>query len=69
MPEDQLGLTLLVRNKAGTTLTSAGRQFQKQAATLVRTKILKANEHEADSTPAATVTLEDNVRASARANS
>jgi DNA-binding transcriptional LysR family regulator len=35
--EDQLGCTLFVRNKAGTTLTSAGRQFQKHAATLVRT--------------------------------
>jgi DNA-binding transcriptional LysR family regulator len=28
---------LFVRNKAGTTLTSAGRQFQPHAATLVRT--------------------------------
>jgi LysR family transcriptional regulator, flagellar master operon regulator len=27
--EDQLGCTLFVRNKAGTTLTSAGRQFQR----------------------------------------
>ena len=27
--EDQLGCTLFVRNKAGTTLTSAGRQFSK----------------------------------------
>ena len=35
--EDQLGCTLFVRNKAGTTLTSAGRQFQGHAATLVRT--------------------------------
>ena len=35
--EDQLGCTLFVRNKAGTTLTSAGRQFQRHAATLVRT--------------------------------
>jgi DNA-binding transcriptional LysR family regulator len=35
--EDQLGRTLFVRNKAGTTLTSAGRQFQRHAATLVRT--------------------------------
>ena len=34
--EDQLGCTLFVRNKAGTTLTSAGRQFQRHAATLVR---------------------------------
>jgi DNA-binding transcriptional LysR family regulator len=35
--EEQLGCTLFVRNKAGTTLTSAGRQFQRHAATLVRT--------------------------------
>jgi len=28
---------LFVRNKAGTTLTSAGRQFRRHAATLVRT--------------------------------
>ncbi|MCI0429671.1 MAG: LysR family transcriptional regulator [Rhodospirillales bacterium] len=35
--EDQLGCTLFVRNKAGTTLTPAGRQFQKHAGTLVRT--------------------------------
>jgi DNA-binding transcriptional LysR family regulator len=35
--EDQLGCTLFVRNKAGTTLTPAGRQFQKHASTLVRT--------------------------------
>lgn len=35
--EEQLGCTLLVRNKAGTTLTPAGRRFQKHAATLVRT--------------------------------
>ena len=35
--EDQLGCTLFVRNKAGTTLTPAGRQFQRHAATLVRT--------------------------------
>jgi DNA-binding transcriptional LysR family regulator len=35
--EDQLGCALFVRNKAGTTLTSAGRQFQRHAATLVRT--------------------------------
>jgi len=35
--EDQLGCTLFVRSKAGTTLTSAGRQFQRHAATLVRT--------------------------------
>ena len=34
--EDQLGCVLFVRNKAGTTLTSAGRQFQLHAATLVR---------------------------------
>ena len=35
--EDQLGCTLFVRNKAGTNLTPAGRQFQKHAATLLRT--------------------------------
>ncbi|ABE64372.1 transcriptional regulator, LysR family [Nitrobacter hamburgensis X14] len=35
--EEQLGCMLFVRNKAGTTLTSAGRQFQRHAATLVRT--------------------------------
>jgi len=35
--EDQLGCTLFVRNKAGTTLTPAGRQFQKHASALVRT--------------------------------
>lgn len=35
--EDQLGCTLFVRNKAGSTLTPAGRQFQRHASTLVRT--------------------------------
>ncbi|WP_315834782.1 LysR family transcriptional regulator [Bradyrhizobium prioriisuperbiae] len=35
--ETQLGCTLFVRNKAGTTLTAAGRQFQRHASTLVRT--------------------------------
>jgi DNA-binding transcriptional LysR family regulator len=35
--EDQLGCTFFVRNKAGTTLTSAGQQFQRHSATLVRT--------------------------------
>ncbi|MGB3866842.1 MAG: LysR family transcriptional regulator [Xanthobacteraceae bacterium] len=35
--ESYLGCTLFVRNKAGTTLTAAGRQFQRHAATLVRT--------------------------------
>ncbi len=35
--EDQLRCTLFVRNKAGATLTPAGRQFQKHAASLVRT--------------------------------
>jgi DNA-binding transcriptional LysR family regulator len=34
--EEQLGCSLLVRNKAGTTLTPAGRRFQKHAAILVR---------------------------------
>ncbi len=33
----QLGCRLFVRNKGGTTLTSAGRRFQKHASTLVRT--------------------------------
>ena len=35
--ESYLGCTLFVRNKAGTALTAAGRQFQRHAATLVRT--------------------------------
>jgi DNA-binding transcriptional LysR family regulator len=35
--ELQLGCRLFVRNKGGTTLTSAGRRFQKHASTLVRT--------------------------------
>jgi DNA-binding transcriptional LysR family regulator len=35
--EQMLGCSLFVRNKAGTTLTSAGRQFQRHASTLVRT--------------------------------
>lgn len=35
--EEQLGCRLFVRNKAGTSLTAAGRQFEKHAATLVRT--------------------------------
>ena len=35
--EEQLGCGLFVRNKAGTRLTPAGRQFQKHAAVLVRT--------------------------------
>ena len=35
--EEQLGCTLFIRNKAGTTLTPAGAQFQKHASTLVRT--------------------------------
>jgi DNA-binding transcriptional LysR family regulator len=35
--EEQLGCRLFVRNKAGTTLTPAGRQFQKHATSLVRT--------------------------------
>jgi len=35
--ESYLGCTLFVRNKAGTVLTAAGRQFQRHAATLVRT--------------------------------
>lgn len=35
--EQQFGCKLFVRNKAGTTLTPEGRQFQKHATTLVRT--------------------------------
>ncbi|SLN47753.1 LysR family transcriptional regulator [Oceanibacterium hippocampi] len=35
--EELLGCRLFVRNKAGTTLTHAGRQFQKHASILVRT--------------------------------
>ena len=35
--EEQLGCTLFVRNKAGATLTPAGRQFQRHASALVRT--------------------------------
>ncbi|HVY66749.1 MAG TPA: LysR family transcriptional regulator [Gammaproteobacteria bacterium] len=34
--EEQLGCQLFVRNKAGTVLTNAGRQFQKHATTLLR---------------------------------
>src|SRR5919112_9785 len=35
--EETLGAELFVRNKAGTTLTSAGQQFQRHAALLTRT--------------------------------
>lgn len=35
--EQTLGATLFVRNKAGTSLTAAGRQFQRHAALLTRT--------------------------------
>jgi DNA-binding transcriptional LysR family regulator len=35
--EEHLGCQLFVRNKGGTTLTPAGRQFQKHAVTLLRT--------------------------------
>ncbi|MEQ8355929.1 MAG: LysR family transcriptional regulator [Kiloniellaceae bacterium] len=35
--EEHLGCKLFVRNKGGTSLTPAGRQFQKHASTLVRT--------------------------------
>jgi DNA-binding transcriptional LysR family regulator len=35
--EEQLGCTLFVRNKAGTTLTPEGRRFQKHALALTRT--------------------------------
>lgn len=42
--EEQLGAELFVRNKAGTTLTSAGRQFQSHAALLTRTVELARQE-------------------------
>src|SRR5437868_6980990 len=35
--ENLLGCVMFVRNKAGTTLTPAGRQFQRHATALVRT--------------------------------
>ena len=35
--EETLGAELFVRNKAGTTLTPAGQQFQRHAALLTRT--------------------------------
>lgn len=35
--EETLGAQLFVRNKAGTTLTAAGRQFQRHASLLIRT--------------------------------
>ncbi len=35
--EEELGAALFVRNKAGTTLTAAGRQFQRHATVLART--------------------------------
>src|SRR5690242_18561250 len=35
--EETLGVELFVRNKAGTTLTAAGQQFQRHAALLTRT--------------------------------
>ena len=35
--EDHLGCTLFIRNKGGTVLTPAGRQFERHAVTLVRT--------------------------------
>ena len=35
--EAELGAELFVRNKAGTTLTPAGRQFQRHASHLTRT--------------------------------
>ena len=35
--EEQLRCLLFVRNKGGTTLTPAGRQFQKHAVSLMRT--------------------------------
>lgn len=42
--ERQLGCALFVRNKAGVSLTPSGRQFQKHAATLVRTVELARND-------------------------
>lgn len=42
--EDQLGVKLFVRQKAGAQLTPAGRRFQRHAATLVRT--VEAARHE-----------------------
>lgn len=42
--EEQLGTALFVRNKAGTTLTAAGRQFQRHASLLVRTVELARQE-------------------------
>lgn len=42
--EQQLGCSLFVRNKAGATLTPAGRIFQKHASTLVRTVELARQE-------------------------
>jgi DNA-binding transcriptional LysR family regulator len=42
--EEILGAELFVRNKSGTTLTSAGRQFQRHAALLTRTVELARQE-------------------------
>lgn len=42
--EEELGAPLFVRNKAGTTLTAAGRQFQRHAALLTRTVELARQE-------------------------
>jgi DNA-binding transcriptional LysR family regulator len=42
--EETLGAELFVRNKAGTTLTPAGRQFQRHAAVLARTVELARQE-------------------------
>lgn len=42
--EEALGAELFVRNKAGTTLTPAGRQFQRHAAVLARTVELARQE-------------------------
>ncbi len=42
--EAELGAGLFVRNKAGTSLTPAGRRFQRHAATLVRTLEQARNE-------------------------
>jgi len=42
--EEKLGAELFVRNKSGTTLTSAGRQFQRHASLLTRTVELARQE-------------------------
>jgi DNA-binding transcriptional LysR family regulator len=46
--EEQLGCSLFVRNKAGTRLTAAGRQFQKHAAIRKLVNSLRRDAHEED---------------------